>query len=109
MDGPRDPGARIRRRSILSAALAFGFAPSACGKSNPTTADGSRKVKLALDWVPEPEFGGFYAARQMGAFAKEKLEVDIAGGGAGVPVVQMVATGKARIRCRRCRRSPRGA
>jgi NitT/TauT family transport system substrate-binding protein len=52
-------------------------------------------VKLALNWVPEPEFGGFYAARESGAFSKEKLDVEIQGGGAGVPVVQMVATGKA--------------
>ena len=28
------------------------------------------KVKLALDWVPEPEFGGFYAARENGTFAQ---------------------------------------
>ncbi|MFY1832295.1 ABC transporter substrate-binding protein [Myxococcus fulvus] len=53
------------------------------------------KVKLALNWVPEPEFGGFYAARESGAFARHGLEVDILGGGAGAPVQQMVATGKA--------------
>ncbi|AUX24519.1 ABC transporter substrate-binding protein [Sorangium cellulosum] len=52
------------------------------------------KVKLALNWVPEPEFGGFYAARESGAFAKENLEVEILGGGAGAPVVQMVAGGQ---------------
>ena len=52
------------------------------------------KVKLALNWVPEPEFGGFYAARETGAFAREGLEVEILGGGAGVPVVQMVASGQ---------------
>ncbi|KFE65280.1 Hydroxymethylpyrimidine ABC transporter, substrate-binding component [Hyalangium minutum] len=53
------------------------------------------KVKLALDWVPEPEFGGFYAAREIGAFARHELEVEILGGGAGAPVAQMVATGQA--------------
>lgn len=52
------------------------------------------KVKLALNWVPEPEFGGFYAAREGGAFARQGLEVEILGGGAGVPVMQMVATGQ---------------
>lgn len=54
-------------------------------------------VVLALDWVPEPEFGGFYAARESGAFRKQGLNVEIRGGGAGVPVVQMVATGKAQF------------
>jgi len=52
-------------------------------------------VKLALNWVPEPEFGGFYAAREAGAYARHGLKVEIQGGGAGVPVLQMVATGRA--------------
>ncbi|APR88049.1 Hydroxymethylpyrimidine ABC transporter, substrate-binding component [Minicystis rosea] len=88
----------ITRRSLL-AALALstlagcdkpaGPAPQGSAASTATTA-----VKLQLDWVPEPEFGGFYAAREIGAFRKEGLDVDIQGGGAGVPVVQMVATGK---------------
>ena len=51
-------------------------------------------VKLALNWVPEPEFGGFYAAREDGAYARHGLKVEIQGGGAGVPVLQMVATGR---------------
>lgn len=54
----------------------------------------STRVKLALNWVPEPEFGGFYAARETGAFKRHGLEVDILGGGAGVPVLQMVASGQ---------------
>lgn len=52
-------------------------------------------VKLALNWVPEPEFGGFYAARELGAFKKHGLETTILGGGANVPVLQMVASGQA--------------
>lgn len=52
-------------------------------------------MKLALNWVPEPEFGGFYAAREDGAYGRHALKVDIQGGGAGVPVLQMVATGRA--------------
>ena len=47
--------------------------------------------------MPEPEFGGFYAAREIGAYKAEGLDVEIQGGGAGVPVVQMVATGKAEL------------
>ncbi|WP_233261714.1 ABC transporter substrate-binding protein [Vitiosangium sp. GDMCC 1.1324] len=56
---------------------------------------GPAKVKLALNWVPEPEFGGFYVARETGAFKQHGLDVDILGGGAGVPVLQMVASGQA--------------
>src|SRR5262245_42369507 len=53
------------------------------------------KSRLALDWVPEPEFGGFYAARENGAYARHGLDVEILGGGAGAPVAQMVAAGQA--------------
>lgn len=60
-----------------------------------STANGRAAAVLALDWVPEPEFGGFYAARDQGAFASRGLDVEIRGGGAGVPVVQMVASGQA--------------
>jgi NitT/TauT family transport system substrate-binding protein len=52
------------------------------------------KLKLVLNWVPETEFGGFYAAREAGAYRRQGLEVEIMGGGAGVPVLQMVATGR---------------
>lgn len=51
-------------------------------------------VKLALNWKAEPEFGGFYAAKLAGSFAKRGLDVEITEGGAGTPVVQMVANGK---------------
>ncbi|WP_434345119.1 ABC transporter substrate-binding protein [Myxococcus virescens] len=68
---------------------------SATGASTaPPKADAPAKVRLALNWVPEPEFGGFYAARESGAFSRHGLEAEILGGGAGAPVPQMVATGK---------------
>ncbi len=53
------------------------------------------KLQLALNWKAEPEFGGFYAAKLAGHFEKRGLGVDITEGGAGTPVVQMVANGKA--------------
>ena len=84
----------IHRRLLLSAlAVVALFALPACSKAVPS--GGGEHVLLALDWVPEPEFGGFYAARETGAFKAADLDVEIQGGGAGVPVVQMVATGKA--------------
>ena len=52
-------------------------------------------VTLILNWKPEAEFGGFYAADQIGAYAKENLKVKILPGGAGTPTAQMVFAGKA--------------
>ena len=51
-------------------------------------------VDFALNWKPEPEFGGFYQAEMSGAFKKQGLAVKIQEGGSGAPVVQMVAAGK---------------
>jgi NitT/TauT family transport system substrate-binding protein len=82
----------IARRQLLSSLAALALA--GCSKP-PPAAGGAQRVLLALDWVPEPEFGGFYAAREGGAFQAEGLEVEIQGGGAGVPVLQMVASGRA--------------
>jgi NitT/TauT family transport system substrate-binding protein len=73
------------RRAFLKATLtspALGLL-AACGKS--------AKIRVALDWKPEPEFGGFYAA----PFSAHSLDVEILPGGAGTPTVQMVGAGSA--------------
>jgi NitT/TauT family transport system substrate-binding protein len=77
--------------TFLSAALA------GCGKQDGTSSadappSSKAKVKLVLNWKPEPEFGGFYAADAGGLYRKHDLNVDIVGGGDQVP--QMVAAGQ---------------
>lgn len=56
---------------------------AACSKSS--------KIKLALNWKPDPQFGGFYAA----PYQKYGLDVEILPGGAGTPTVQMIGAGSA--------------
>lgn len=51
-------------------------------------------VDLALNWLPEAEHGGFYAADVCGLFREQSLRVKIIPGGPGVPVIQNVASGK---------------
>lgn len=53
-----------------------------------------RKVTLQLNWVAEPEFGGFYAAKEKALFEAEGLDVELVQGGPGVPAAQLVAGGK---------------
>ena len=53
-----------------------------------------RRVTLLLNWFPEVEHGGFYAAEVHGYFADEGLEVEIQPGGPGAPVIQQVASGR---------------
>jgi NitT/TauT family transport system substrate-binding protein len=68
------------RRTFLKTAPALGLL-TACRKS--------ARTKLALNWKPEPEFGGFYVA----PYSKHGLDVEILPGGAGTPTVQMVGAG----------------
>ena len=49
------------------------------------------KTRLTLNWKPDPQFGGFYAA----PYSKQGLVVEILPGGAGTPTVQMIGAGSA--------------
>lgn len=80
-------------RLALGLSIALGLI-AGCDRKSPATGGAGRKVTLALNWVPEPEFGGIYAARQSGAFARHGLDVQIQPGGAGAPVIQRVAAGQ---------------
>ena len=46
------------------------------------------KVTLQLNWFPEAEHGGYYAALVHGFFSEEGLDVEIIPGGPGSPVIQ---------------------
>jgi NitT/TauT family transport system substrate-binding protein len=63
-----------------------------------TTAPSASTVKLLLDWRPEPEFGGFYAANLPGgtggAFANHQLNATITSAGEGAPTWQLLAAGQ---------------
>lgn len=54
----------------------------------------ARKVRVQLNWLPEPEFGGIYEAERAGHFARAGLEVEILKGGPDVPALQMAAAGR---------------
>jgi NitT/TauT family transport system substrate-binding protein len=68
------------RRAFLKMLPAAGLL-AACGKAS--------KIRLALNWKPDPQFGGFYAAD----YVKHGLDVDVLPGGAGTPTVQMIGAG----------------
>jgi NitT/TauT family transport system substrate-binding protein len=64
------------------------------GCNKPETSSPSN-IRIQFDWVPEPEFGGYYQAELQGLFAARKLPVELRPGAAGTPVIQMVASGQA--------------
>lgn len=55
------------------------------------------KITVQLDWVAEPEHGGFYQAAARGYFREEGLAVTLIPGGPGAQVMPSVATGRADI------------
>lgn len=51
-------------------------------------------LKIQLNWFPDPQFGGFYAAEMLGYYEQAGLDVTLIQGGPGVATPQMVATGE---------------
>ena len=70
--------------------LSLLFLASACDNaaSSSSTGSSTQQLTLQLNWKPEPQFGGFYAA----PFDKHGLNIEVREGGVGTPTVQMVAT-----------------
>ncbi|MCU0710636.1 MAG: ABC transporter substrate-binding protein [Pirellula sp.] len=52
------------------------------------------KIKLILNWYPEAEHGGFYAAQAAGIYAKYGLDVEIVPGGKSTLVPQELVLGR---------------
>ena len=53
------------------------------------------KVRLALNWVPEPEFGGFYEGVLGGGYEASGFQVELIPGGPGAPTLELLGTGRA--------------
>lgn len=79
---------------LVLACLAAG-----CGERSRPAAGGSApfKITVQLDWVPEPEHGGFFQAQARGFFRDAGLEVELLPGGPNAFVMQKLATGQAHI------------
>jgi hypothetical protein len=64
----------MNRLLLLTVALLASVAGFACDKpsaDNPAaTAPAAQKIRLQLNWKPEPQFGGFYQADLDGLFAR---------------------------------------
>ena len=93
-------------RTFVLVGLFAALASAGCGSSNSASPQpqaaavnpaAERKdptliqVTLQLNWFPEAEHGGYYAALVHGYFQEEGLDVEILPGGPETPVVQQVA------------------
>lgn len=55
--------------------------PAASGAPEPTAAPEAASVRLQLQWVPQAQFAGYFAADALGYYAEENLTVEILDGG----------------------------
>ncbi len=84
----------VRDRWIAGlAAMMFASTAAGCAPADkPAAADGALiPVSLQLNWYPEAEHGGYYAALVHGYYRDAGLDVTILSGGPDTPVVQQVA------------------
>lgn len=94
---------RILAALLLAALLGPGCAPRDSAARPPSPAGETDAAPAAtllivqLDWVPEPEHGGFFQAQARGWFAAAGLEVELLPGGANTFGPQKVATGQAHL------------
>ncbi len=77
---------------------------TACTWGDPAPAPGSpdgaptaRAVTIALNWFPEPEFGGFYEGVLGGHYADAGFDVTILPGGPAAPTLELLGSGRADV------------
>lgn len=97
--------ALVRPAACLLASIAATLLCAAAWLPTPPEADAVPKrrdaqpgdlpeIRLQLNWVPEPEFGGFFAAGQDGLYKAAGLDVEVIRGASGTPTPQLAAAGQ---------------
>jgi NitT/TauT family transport system substrate-binding protein len=79
-----------RSRIWLSAAVTSALVLAACGTTGgdgsgaPDDGGETASVRLQLQWAPQAQFAGYFAAQELGYYEEEGLEVEIIDGGPDV-------------------------
>jgi NitT/TauT family transport system substrate-binding protein len=89
-------GGSARVFFFLSLVLIGCFACRPAEKSPTDSSSGAKRdtVKLQLNWLPDPQFGGFYTAKIQGEYEREGIDVEIVAGGPGSQPIPRVAIGQ---------------
>lgn len=83
--------------AAFSIALSFASTSIGCRGRQTVPDSGLTPVRLQLDWYPQPEQGGFFAAQLLGYYKAEGLDVTILPLPQYGSVAQLVSTGKAAV------------
>jgi len=85
-----------QRTSIRAGLLLVLVAGLVVGATAVANADqGADEVTVALKWLPQAQFAGYYVAQEMGFYEDERLHVTILPGGSGQAPEDLVAAGAA--------------
>lgn len=87
----------LNRFSLAAFAVAIAVSLAGCHGAQPAASTGLIPVRLQLDWYPQPEHGGFYAAQTLGYYKAEGLDVMLLPLPQYGSVAQLVTSGKADI------------
>lgn len=82
-------------RGLAIFLVVFAMSWSGCAKPQPEAeTESTTSITVQLDWVAEPEHGGFYQAKARGFFAAAGLDVTLIQGGPNAFPTQKVAAGQ---------------
>lgn len=72
-----------RSRILLSLTVTSALILAACGTNGGASDDGGEtaSVSLQLQWAPQAQFAGYFAAQELGYYEEEGLDVEIIDGG----------------------------
>ncbi|MEU4656405.1 ABC transporter substrate-binding protein [Streptomyces sp. NPDC023723] len=89
----------LKSAGVTGAAALGGGLLSACSDAGSSQASSSKdKVRVALGWLKDIEFAGFWNADAAGYYAEEDLSVEFQGGGPNTPdTTSLLANGQADI------------
>src|SRR5688572_885455 len=68
-----------------------------CSTTTPGASSNLTKVRFQLQWVPQAQFAGYYAAQDQGYFREEGLDVTLLAGGPDINNLQVVASDGAEL------------
>jgi NitT/TauT family transport system substrate-binding protein len=83
--------------AVLAAAVAAVVATAASSSSAASKTSKLTSVSIQLQWVPQAQFAGYYAAQNLGYYKAAGLNVKLLNGGPQIVPGQVVASGRAQF------------
>ncbi|HZD87568.1 MAG TPA: ABC transporter substrate-binding protein [Gaiellaceae bacterium] len=87
----------MRKRWLVVALLAASLAAVVGTTSTASASQKLTKISIQLQWVPQAQFAGYYAAQDLGFYKAAGLDVTLKNGGPQIVPGQVVASGQAQF------------